>query len=401
MKQLTILGATGSIGRNTLKIVEMFPQKFKVVALAAKSNVALLAEQIRQFKPRMAVVYDKAHADALKALVPSGTEVDICYGESAYCRAAEVEEADTVVSAMVGAAGLKPTLAAIEAGKAVALANKETLVMAGEIVMQKAAENGVRILPIDSEHSAIFQALLGNRPKDVRKIFLTASGGPFFGRTRAELADITRSDALNHPNWRMGPKISIDSATMMNKGLEVIEAQRLFGVSIDSIEVVIHRQSVIHSMVSYRDGSVMAQMGVPDMKGAIALALSYPKRLPIGQPEPDFVHIGTLTFDQPDMETFPCLALAYRAGKTGGSLPAVLNAANEIAVTAFLENRLPFLAISETVCKTMDAHTVTSRPDLAEILAADDWARRHADKLITSAVASQTDHRHTNKGGRR
>jgi len=277
MKNLSVLGSTGSIGQNTLYVAEKFPDEFQVKALAAKSNVEILAHQIEQFKPEMAVVYHDEYAAQLKRLLGSGNNVEILHGEKGYCAAAALDSADTVVSAMVGAAGLKPTLAAIEAQKMIALANKETLVMAGEIVMQKAAENKIDILPIDSEHSAIFQCLSGNRRQDLQKILLTASGGPFFNVPKEDFKSITVEMALKHPNWSMGPKITIDSATLMNKGLEVIEAKHLFGVCEDRIEVVIHRQSVIHSMVSFKDGSVMAQLGIPDMKTAIAFALAYPE----------------------------------------------------------------------------------------------------------------------------
>jgi len=382
MKNLSVLGSTGSIGQNTLYIAEKFPDKFQVKALAAKSKVEILAHQIEHFKPEMAVVYNDKYAAELKRLLGPGNDVEILCGEKGYCAAAALDSADTVVSAMVGAAGLKPTLAAIEAQKTIALANKETLVMAGEIVMQKAAENKVDILPIDSEHSAIFQCLLGNRKQDLQKILLTASGGPFFNVPKEIFKTITAEMALKHPNWSMGPKITIDSATMMNKGLEVIEAKHLFGVSEDRIEVVIHRQSVIHSMVSFKDGSVMAQLGIPDMKTAIAFALAYPERLPLGQPEPDFGAIGALTFGTPDTEKFPCLALAFQASRQGGTLPAVLNAANEIAVQAFLEHRIGFVQIPELVQKTMLNHAYSEYPSLADIIAADGWAREYAKNLI-------------------
>jgi len=280
-----------------------------------------------------------------------------------------------VVSAMVGAAGLLPTLAGIDAGKDIALANKETLVMAGEIVMTQAAQKGIRILPVDSEHSAIFQSFSGQRREDFHRIHLTASGGPFRNRPKADFADIRLEDALNHPTWQMGKKITIDSATLMNKGLEVIEAKFLFDVSQDCISVVIHPQSIVHSMVSYRDGSIIAQLGVPDMKGAIAYAISYPERLPLEQPLPDFSGIGALTFEEPDFDRFPCLKLAYQACEAGGTLPAVLNAANEIAVGVFLEKRISFVQIPEMIQETMSSHTVVNQPELSDILEADQWAR--------------------------
>jgi 1-deoxy-D-xylulose-5-phosphate reductoisomerase len=282
----------------------------------------------------------------------------------------------------VGAAGLMPTLAAIEAGKTIALANKETLVMAGDLVMRQAAEKGVKILPIDSEHSAIFQCLQGERKEDVAKILLTASGGPFLKRPQEDFGGITPAAALKHPNWQMGQKITIDSATLMNKGLEVLEAKCLFGISRQMIEVIIHPQSVIHSMVAYRDGSVIAQLGIPDMKVAIAYALSYPQRLPLWQPLPKFDGSQTLTFEQPDLEKFPCLALAFRACEVGGTLPAVLNAANEVAVEAFLNQSIGFVDIPAVVEQTMDKHAVISNPELANILDADQWARKQAEGEI-------------------
>lgn len=382
MRRLSILGSTGSIGRNVLKIVEMFPQQFSVKALAAKTNITLLAEQVQRFNPDLAVVFDDACAQQLKEKLPSATGVDIVYGQDGYCAAAAYKSVDITVTAVVGAAGLAPTLAAIEAGKTVALANKETLVMAGDIVIQKAAEKGLHIRPIDSEHSAIFQCLAGQRREDVAKILLTASGGPFLNLPADKFNDITVEDALDHPNWQMGKKITIDSATLMNKGLEVLEAKHLFGVAHDRIDVVIHPQSVIHSMVAYKDGSVLAQLGIPDMKGAIAYALSYPQRLPLKQPLPDFSGAGVLTFQKPDFERFPCLALAYRACEVGGTLPAVLNAANEVAVHAFLDHKISFLDIANIVKHTMASHRVNSTPMLDDILAADEWARRCATKLV-------------------
>ena len=382
MKRLSILGSTGSIGRNVLEIVEMFPQQFAAKALAAKTNISLLASQIERFRPELAVVYDEQRAQELKDTLPAGAGVDVLFGEKGYRIAAAHDSVDVTVRAMVGAAGLLPTLAAIETGKTIALANKETLVMAGELVMGRAAEKGVQILPIDSEHSAIFQCLQGQRREDVDKILLTASGGPFLNRPVSEFSGITTEDALRHPNWQMGPKITIDSATLMNKGLEVLEAKALFGVSHRMIEVVIHPQSVIHSMVAYRDGSVIAQLGIPDMKSAIAYALSYPQRLPLGQPLPQFNDSQSLTFQEPDLERFPCLALAFKACEVGGTLPAVLNGSNETAVNAFLNHLLGFSDIATVVGRTMAQHTVVTDPELADILAADQWARTSAEETI-------------------
>ena len=382
MKYLSVLGSTGSIGCNVLKIVEMFPRDLAVRVLAAKSNVALLSRQIEQFNPALAVVYDEKRASELRELVGAGADVEILCGEKGYRTAAAFDSADMTVTAMVGAAGLKPTLAAIEAGKTIGLANKETLVMAGDLVMQQASQKGVDILPIDSEHSAIFQCLQGERREEVDKILLTASGGPFFRRPRNEFQDITLAEALNHPNWQMGRKITIDSATLMNKGLEVLEAKCLFGLTHRMIEVVIHPQSVIHSMVAYQDGSVMAQLGIPDMKVAIAYALSYPRRLPLRQPLPQFDAEQPLTFEKPDLEKFPCLALAFEACEAGGTLPAVLNAANEVAVNAFLNQLIAFIDIPQVVAQTMEKHAVVADPELADILGADQWARGHAQDAV-------------------
>jgi 1-deoxy-D-xylulose-5-phosphate reductoisomerase len=381
MKSLSILGSTGSIGTNALKIVEMFPDKFRVRVLAAKNNINVLAEQIRIFSPDFAVVFDEKSALMLKNNI-SGSGVEILFGNDAYRIAASHPPVDIVIAAMVGSAGLIPVLSAIDAGKSIALANKETLVMAGEIVMKRAGEKGVKILPIDSEHSAIFQCLVGHRREDMHKILLTASGGPFLNLPLNEFDHISPENAMNHPTWQMGRKVSIDSATLMNKGLEVMEAAHLFGVSPEDIDVIIHPQSVIHSMVSYKDGSVIAQMSIPDMKGAIAYAISYPERLPIGQPPPDFERIGSFTFQKPDYEKFPCLALAYNAGKTGGTLPAVLNAANEVAVDAFLNRRISFRNIPEVIEKTMGRHFVIAYPELSDILEADIWARRITEEQI-------------------
>ena len=382
MKQLSILGSTGSIGCKALAIIEMFPEQFGVKALAAGTNVELLAGQIKRFSPELAVVIDANRALELKGMVPSKTGVEIMYGEDGYRAAATHGSVDMVVSAIVGAAGLVPTLAAIEAGKNIALANKESIVMAGEIVAKRADEKGIRLLPIDSEHSAVFQCIVGQRKEDLNSILLTGSGGPFLNRPATEFASITPEDALAHPTWQMGKKISVDSATLMNKGLEAIEAKFLFKVSLDMIKIVIHPQSVIHSMVSFRDGAIIAQLGIPDMKGAIAYAISYPKRLPLRQPIPDFANIDPLTFKKPDLDKFPCLALAYTAGKAGGTLPAVLNASNEMAVQAFLNRRIPFVKIPEVISKIMEIHSVVANPELSDIIEADRWAREYAEKEI-------------------
>jgi 1-deoxy-D-xylulose-5-phosphate reductoisomerase len=382
MKSISILGATGSIGTNALEIVRQFPDRFTVAALTANTRVDALAQLIVEFRPGIAAVADASHAGQLGALLPPDLDVTIVHGEKGFVRAATCEAADIVLGAMVGAAGLVPTLAAIEAGKDIALANKETLVMAGAIVMERVRERGVKLMPVDSEHSAIFQSMAGQGPNRIREILLTASGGPFRNRQLCDFDAITPAQALDHPNWSMGNKITIDSATLMNKGLEVIEAHWLFDTDFDDIKVVIHPQSIIHSMVTYADGAVLAQMGVPDMKGAIAYGLSHPHRLPLNLPAPDFSQIGTLTFEEPDLERFPCLGLAFAAGKAGGTMPTVLNAANEEVVAAFLDGRLSFTRIHTIVDQTLNQHCRASGNELDQIIAADHWARETAQSLI-------------------
>jgi len=382
LKQLSILGSTGSIGRNAVWVAGKYPDRFRVRALAAKDNISVLADQIETLLPDLAVVIDEAAADALRRRLPGHIRTEILHGDAGYAQAATLAEVDQVVAAMVGAAGLLPTLAAIDASKDIALANKETLVMAGAVVMARAAEKGIRVLPIDSEHSAVFQCMAGHRREDLDKIILTASGGPFLNRPRSEFESVQVEDALKHPTWSMGPKITIDSATLMNKGLEVIEAKWLFDLSCEQIDVLIHPQSVIHSMVSFRDGSVLAQLGVPDMKGAIAYAMSHPDRLDLQQPPPDFADIGTFTFEAPDYDKFQCLALAFDAIKAGGTLPAVLSAANEAAVMAFLGRRISFPKIPEIIRRVMHRHQPVQSPGLEDILDADAWARSTAEALI-------------------
>ncbi|MFH2064561.1 MAG: 1-deoxy-D-xylulose-5-phosphate reductoisomerase [Pseudomonadota bacterium] len=387
-KHISILGSTGSIGRNVLEIAAMFPERFVIEALAAKNNIDILAGQIRQFRPKLVSLFDESSADRLQKQLPKDISVQILFGDEGYKAVATHHAVDIVVSSMVGAAGLFPTLAAIRSGKDIALANKETLVMAGEIVMQEARKYKVRILPVDSEHSAVFQCIAGQRPSEIAKILLTASGGPFLNRPGHTFDTIRLADALNHPNWDMGKKITIDSATLMNKGLEVIEAKHLFAISEDRIEVVVHPQSIIHSMVSFHDGSVLAQLGIPDMKGAIAYALSWPERLALKQPVPDFAAIGSLHFQRPDLEKFPCLTYAYEACRKGGTLPAVLNAANEIAVQAFLDSRLPFIRIPDVIRRTMDSHQIDKQPKLSDIKNADQWARLQAGEFINRIESS-------------
>jgi 1-deoxy-D-xylulose-5-phosphate reductoisomerase len=378
MKKLTILGCTGSIGRNALQVVQQFPERFKVVALAAGRNIELLRSQIEQFRPQVAVLLDEGAALRLRREVAAKYAVEVLFGEEGYKTAASLPSVDLVFSAMVGAAGLLPTLAAVEQGKRVALANKESLVMAGQLLMETARDKHGTIIPVDSEHSAIFQSMLGHRKEDVTKIFLTASGGPFLDIPQERFHTISSEMALNHPTWTMGPKITIDSATLMNKGLEVIEAKWLFDMPLERIEVVIHPQSIVHSMVLYCDGSVMAQLGLPDMRTPIAFAMSYPQRLALPLPAPDFFEIARLTFKKPDLHKFRCLALAFDACRAGNTYPAVLNAANEIAVEAFLQHRIGLGKIAAIVENTMQKHQPVSDPTLSDILSADGWARQAA-----------------------
>jgi len=382
MKRLSILGSTGSVGRNVLRVVEQFPDQFAVVALAGGRNVDLLCEQIKRFSPEVAVVLDGNLAKEVKKRFPLRKSLEVLSGTEGYIMAATLDAVDLVVSAMVGSAGLLPTLEAIKNGNPVALANKESLVMAGKLLTQTARDKGVAIIPIDSEHSAIFQCLQGHRKKDVRQIILTASGGPFLERSDEDISEITAESALCHPTWDMGPKITIDSATLMNKGLEVIEAKWLFDVPLERIKVVVHPESVIHSMVVYHDGSIIAQLGLPDMRVPIAYALSYPDRLALGVSSPDFCKLGALNFQEPDLARFPCLSLAFEACKLGGTYPVVLNAANEVAVRAFLNRRVNFSYIPKIVREALDKHEPVSDPELSDILWADDWAIRRAEETI-------------------
>jgi len=382
MKRLSVLGSTGSIGCNTLKIVSQFPDRFQIASLAAKTNVALMAQQIEQFKPNLAVMYDKKVAEQLRQAIPKKQKIEILFGHDGYLKAASQNDADTVVIAVVGSAGLLPTLEAIDAGKHIALANKETLVMAGELVMKKALDAGINIFPIDSEHSAIFQCLEGHRKTDLKKILLTASGGPFLNWPKSDFERITPEDALKHPTWQMGKKITIDSATLMNKGLEIIEAKWLFDVAPDQIHVIVHPQSIVHSLVAYCDGSIIAQLSKPDMIGAIAYALSYPERLKMGNSLLNLTSLGSLTFAEPDLDKFPCLCLAMDACRIGGTSPAVMNAANEKAVGFFLENKIRFIQIPQIIEKVMKQHQVIPSPGLDEILQSDQWARITAEKAM-------------------
>jgi 1-deoxy-D-xylulose-5-phosphate reductoisomerase len=370
---IAILGSTGSIGRSSLEVIEAMPDRFRVTCLTAHRNIEILAEQILRFKPRTVVVTDEGRAGALRRLVDGSAE--ILSGDEALLDVVARPDVDIVISALVGFAGLHPTLRAIEAGKDIALANKETLVVGGELVMAKVREHHVRLLPVDSEHSAILQCLQGEDIHSVNRLILTASGGPFLNTTRAEMADITPRRALKHPTWTMGAKITIDSATLMNKGLEVIEAQWLFGLPAERIEVIVHPQSIIHSMVEFVDGSVKAQLGVPDMKLPIQYALTYPERPPSAFKRVDFAALGRLTFQDPDMDRFPCLPLAFRAMRDGGTAPAVLNAANESAVGLFLDGKIGFTAIPELIAQAMDAIPSPGAPTLDLIDRADRDAR--------------------------
>ena len=369
MKKIAILGSTGSIGTQTLEIVR-YNRDIQVTALAAGSNIGLLEEQIREFAPKVACVWDEARAAELRVKV-ADLEVKVVSGMDGLIQAATEPEAEIVVTAVVGMIGIRPTIAAMEAGKDIALANKETLVTAGHIIMPLAKEKNVKILPVDSEHSAIFQSLQGAAGNPVAKILLTASGGPFRGRTRAELADVKVEDALKHPNWSMGHKITIDSSTMVNKGLEVMEARWLFGVEMDQVEVVIQPQSVIHSMVEFADGAVIAQLGTPDMKLPIQYALYYPERRYLPGGRLNFWELSEITFEKPEFENFRGLSLAFEAGTTGGSLPTVFNAANELAVSLFLDRRIGYLTITDMIESAMRYHKTVQNPDVDQILAAE------------------------------
>ncbi|MGD9948617.1 MAG: 1-deoxy-D-xylulose-5-phosphate reductoisomerase [Desulfobulbus sp.] len=384
MKRIALLGSTGSIGTNVLAIVRQFPDQFCVVGLSAGSNIELLSQQVREFSPECVSIGDPALVAPLSELLPSSYRSRIVSGVEGNCAIATLAEADMVVTAVVGSVGLLPTLAAIRAGKDVGLANKETLVMAGRLVMEEVQHYQVRLLPIDSEHSAIFQALEAGRGEDVAKLILTASGGPFRTWTRQDLQQATPAQALAHPNWSMGRKISIDSATLMNKGLEVIEARWLFGVEPERIEVVVHPQSIVHSLVEYQDGSVMAQLGIPDMRIPIGYALTYPKRLPLNLPRLTLSQCSDLSFEQPDMVRFPALQMAFSALNAGGVQPAVLNAANEVAVESFLQGRIGFLDIARVVELSLDNTPQGNELDLEAILAADKSARIAAEQAVSA-----------------
>jgi len=380
MKRICLLGATGSIGQSTLNIIDQHPDRFCITALSAHSQVDKLIELCIRYQPAYACITDETHLPTLsKGLKQAGINTEALAGYFALEQLAADSSSDTVVAAIVGAAGVASTLSAVKAGKRVLLANKESIVLAGKILMDLAGANNAELFPIDSEHNAIYQCLPNkDYSKSVRRLLLTASGGPFLGKTIADLQHITPEQACKHPKWSMGRKISVDSATLMNKGLEVIEAQHLFNTSVDKIEVLVHPQSIVHSLVDYVDGSVLAQMGNPDMRTAIAYGLSYPVRIECGVPALDLCQIGQLQFQAPDNITFPCLNLAYQAAQRAGNAPTVLNAANEVAVDLFLNHRLPFLAISDVIDQTLNAITWEPATDLAVLLASDANARIHA-----------------------
>ena len=386
-KRIVVLGSTGSVGEQSLEVAAAFPDRYRVVALAAGSKVVKLAEQVRRHRPERVSVATPEGAAALREAL-AGHEVEIGVGESGLQAVAE-SDADLVLAAIVGAAGLRPTLAALRAGRNVALANKEALVMAGALVLREARASGAALLPVDSEHSAIFQAL-GSQPREnVSRLILTASGGPFRTWSNARIAGASVEEALNHPNWQMGPKITIDSATLMNKGLEVIEARWLFDIPPERVDVVVHPQSIVHSLVEFVDSSVIAQLGLPDMRVPIAVALAHPERLPLDLPRLDLAAIGELTFETPDRKRFPCLELAYKALSGDEAAPAVLNAANEVAVEAFLAGNTSIPGIAATVSAVLDTHLsrggATQLRDLDDVLAADAWARACAHEQLASA----------------
>ena len=379
VKCVSILGSTGSIGRQSLDVIENL-KEIQVAALTAGTNVQLMAQQCRQFHPQLAVMATREAAQELQAAL-TGEKTQVAWGEDGLIAAATIPEADCVITAVVGMVGLKPTLAAIRAGKRIGLANKETLVCAGELVMAEAEECGAEIVPVDSEHSAIFQCLMGcTDRREVKKILLTCSGGPFFDMDAADLKYVTKADALRHPNWKMGPKITVDCATLMNKGLEVIEAMRLYRVPLEQVEVLVHRQSIVHSLVEFTDGAVMAQLGAPDMRLPIQLALTYPRRMESPAPKLDLTQCAALTFCHPDLEKFPCLALAMQCAKRGGTACPAMNGANEEAVALFLADKIGFYDIYRLVVQAVEQVPFIQKPTLEEILEADHLARQAVRK---------------------
>lgn len=379
---MAILGSTGSIGTQTLEVIERHPDRFSVEVLTAQNNAKLLIEQSVKFKPNTVVIGNEDLYDEVFSALDS-LDIKVYSGANALTSVVEMETVDTVLTALVGYSGLKPTIKAIEAGKTIALANKETLVVAGQLVTQLAMERGVNILPVDSEHSAIFQCLVGEFHNPIEKLILTASGGPFRGRSRDDLAKITKEQALKHPNWDMGAKITIDSATLMNKGLEVIEAKWLFGVGLDKIDVVVHPQSIIHSLVQFEDGSIKAQLGLPDMRLPIQFAIGYPERLKADFPRFSFLDYPQLTFEQPDTDTFHNLKLAYHALEKGGNMPCILNAANEIAVEEFLKDNIGFLQISDVIAECLEKVGYIRKPNLEDYVSTDELTRVKAREIIS------------------
>ncbi len=382
MKKIAILGSTGSIGVNALKVIQANPEKYEVTALAAGRNIDLLLKQIEDFRPVAVSILDEDLGSELKNRLGGNKGPEVFYGNDGFVRLATLDQIDTVISAMTGAAGLLPTYEAIKSGKDIALANKETMVMAGHLIMTAVKKNGVSLIPIDSEHSAVLQSLQGHTKEDLRRVILTASGGPFRDVPMEQMTTITPAQALNHPNWHMGPKISIDSATMMNKGLETIEAKWLFDLEMAQIGILIHPQSVVHSMVEYNDGSIIAQLGIPDMMIPISYALSFPHHLKNNFSTLRLEEIGVLNFEKPDMKKFPCLELAFRAAEIGSSMPAVLNAANEIAVESFLDGKIAFLDIPALIDKSMEAHKPHPVETIEMVMEADRWARKTARGLL-------------------
>ena len=387
---IALLGSTGSIGVNALEVIASNPERYRVVSLSAGRNIERLAKQMSVFRPLTVCVLEEKSAEALRRRFSGDYRPRVLWGVPGFIEAATMAEVRTVISAMSGAAGLLPTFEAIRNGKQIALANKETMVTAGPLIMETAKSMGVPIRPIDSEHSAIFQSLQGHDRRDLKRIILTASGGPFRDMSPAQMSNVTPEQALDHPNWCMGRKISIDSATLMNKGLEAIEAMWLFGLKTDQIDILIHPQSIIHSMVEYNDGSTIAQLGVPDMKIPISYALSYPRHLGNGLESLQLEKIGALTFETPDPERFRCLKLALDAAEAGDSMPAVLNGANEVAVAAFLENRIGFLEIPELIEKALDMHKPFPIDSIERVTAADTWARETAEKILKRGAGSRT-----------
>ncbi|MBN1364849.1 MAG: 1-deoxy-D-xylulose-5-phosphate reductoisomerase [Syntrophaceae bacterium] len=386
MKKVAILGSTGSIGCSALDIIEKNPERFQIVALAAGKNIKLLKEQIEKFQPKQVAVSSKDNVYKLRETLTAKSKVKIFHGEEGIKKIASYSSADIVVSAISGAAGLLPTLAAIEAGKDVALANKETLVLAGEIVTKRAVKKGVKIIPVDSEHSAIFQCLEGKKKENLRRIILTASGGPFLDFTKSELKKVSLSQTLRHPRWKMGKKVTIDSASLMNKGLEMIEAKWLFNLDFSAIDVMVHPQSIVHSMVEFNDGAFLAQIGVPDMKIPIAYALTYPERIVNDVTPLNLLKVQKLEFYKPDIKKFPCLNIARDAGICGGTAPAVLNAADEVAVNAFIQKKICFADLAKIIEKVLNVHDVVCNPSLNDILQADSWARTETEKIIERMV---------------